>query len=135
MSYLKEKQIRDGNGFLTDVISICTARLWWSLLVLSFLISSFSFLLLCCPWGRQSVLCGRDEARRQIPAIRVSEQVTEGTLWQGWLHHSSLWSRDSPSTHTPKPFPDLPAHSNAAFQAPLAPCYTVSISIHNTHSL
>lgn len=51
MSYLKEKQIRDGNDFLTDVISVRATRFWRSLLVLSLFISQFSFPPLRRPWG------------------------------------------------------------------------------------
>lgn len=84
MSYLKEKQIRDGNNFLTDVISVRATCFWRSLLVLSLSVSQFSFPPLHRPWG-SSGFVGGEEAGGSKPergspgkAAAAPQRLVEG---------------------------------------------------------
>lgn len=78
MSYLKEKQIRDRNNFLTDVISICTICLWQSLLVFIFsdFIAVFSFPLLSL---RKALVC-MVERRQGDSVLPINVPETEGKV-------------------------------------------------------
>lgn len=115
MSYLKEKQIRDGNSFLTDVISVRTVAFWRYLSVLSLLITSFPFLPLYLLWGGFSFVWGTGGRWEQV---REEEPL-----------HSSLGSGTAHS-HPPRKSSWTPCREQHSPRGALQPLVIVTSSQH-----
>lgn len=116
MSYLKGKQIRAGNNFLTDAIAVCIMWFWWSLLVLSL----FKFLAFL---SSPSLSLGRFGL--------VWWEEAGKSKWRGKTLVFWLWSRDGPFPPSPEVSPDAVPGVTQPSRWPLVPHHTRLLFSHH----